>query len=81
MVPHHGPGIPARAATANVAWLVNAQNCTWARPDQQPGRNMQAGKSLRLERGLAEIEFDCGARVILQGPAGLELLSGGSARS
>ncbi len=32
MVPHHGPGIPARAATANVAWLVNAQNCTWRGP-------------------------------------------------
>ena len=31
-------------------------------------------------RGLAEIEFDCGARVILQGPAGLRLLSGRSAR-
>ena len=36
---------------------------------------MQAGKILRLERGLAEIEFDQGARVILQGPAGLELIS------
>ena len=49
-------------------------------PAQRPGRSMLAGKSLRLERGLAEIEFDCGARVILQGPAGLELLSGSSAR-
>jgi hypothetical protein len=78
--PRHGPVIPVKAATANVAWLVNAQDCSWARPDQQPGRNMRAGKSLRLERGLAEIEFDCGARVILQGPAGLELLSGSSAR-
>ncbi len=71
-----GPVIPTKVATTNVAWLVNAQDCPWARPDLQPGRNMQAGKSLRLERGLAEIEFDCGARVILQGPAGLELLSG-----
>jgi hypothetical protein len=41
---------------------------------------MRAGKSLRLEGGLAEIEFDRGARVILQGPAGLELISGSSAR-
>ena len=41
---------------------------------------MRAGKVLRLERGLAEIEFDCGAPVILQGPAGLELLSGNAAR-
>ena len=29
---------------------------------------MRSGKVLRLERGLAEIEFDRGARVILQGP-------------
>src|SRR6516165_5928449 len=41
---------------------------------------MRTGKELRLERGLAEIEFDCGARIILQGPAGLELLSGLSAQ-
>jgi hypothetical protein len=41
---------------------------------------MRAGKDLHLIRGLAEIEFDCGARVILQGPAGLRLLSGRSAR-
>jgi hypothetical protein len=48
--------------------------------DQKPGRDMRPGKTLRLERGLAEIEFDRGARVILQGPAGLDLVSGSSAR-
>ena len=37
---------------------------------------MQAGKVLKLERGLAEIRFQCGARVVLEGPASLELLSG-----
>src|SRR5262249_8571004 len=31
-------------------------------------------------RGLAEIRFQCGARVVLEGPASLELLSGKSAR-
>jgi hypothetical protein len=41
---------------------------------------MQAGKVLSLERGLAEIRFQCGARVVLEGPARLELLSGQSAR-
>ena len=33
------------------------------------------GKDLHLERGLAEIEFDSRRAVILQGPAGLELVS------
>jgi ferric-dicitrate binding protein FerR (iron transport regulator) len=61
-----------------VAWLVNAQNCEWS--DGGPQGNMRAGNKLHLERGLAEIRFDCGARVVLQGPANLELLSGNGAR-
>jgi hypothetical protein len=68
------------AADENVAWLVNAQDCRWDDAGQRPGRDMRAGKDLHLVRGLAEIEFDGGARVILQGPAGLRLLSGRSAQ-
>jgi hypothetical protein len=71
---------PDRTPSANVAWLVNAQDCQWVGTDQKPGRDMRAGKTLRLARGLAEIEFDRGARIILQGPASLELLSGNSAK-
>ena len=71
--------VAAKPSTGNIAWLVNAQDCRWAGQDQKPSRDMQAGKVLRLERGLAEIEFDQGARVILQGPAGLELISASSA--
>jgi hypothetical protein len=64
----------------NVAWLINAQDCLWTGKDQKPGRDMWSGKVLRLEHGLAEIEFDRGARVILQGPAGIELVSATTAR-
>jgi hypothetical protein len=65
----------------NVAWLVNAQDCQWAEDEaRMPGRDMRAGKLLRLRRGLAEIEFDKGARVILQGPVELVLVSGSVAR-
>jgi hypothetical protein len=67
-------------SSGNIAWLVNAQDCRWAGSEQKPGRDMQPGKVLRLEQGLAEIEFDGGARVIMQAPAGLELISGSSAR-
>jgi hypothetical protein len=71
---------PARVPGGNIAWLVNAQDCQWAKAEgEMPGRDMKAGKQLRLLRGLAEIEFDRGARVILQGPANLELKSGSEA--
>ena len=70
----------AQSSPANFAWLINAQDCRWTGNDQKPGRDMRSGKVLRLERGLAEIEFERGARVILQGPAGLELVSATTAR-
>ena len=73
--------VEADAPGRNVAWLINAQDCLWAADDADtPGRNMLVGKILRLERGLAEVEFDRGARVILKGPAALELLSDNGAR-
>lgn len=71
----------AGAGPANVAWLVNAQDCVWAgASSEMPGRNMGAGKVLRLRRGLAEVEFERGARVILRGPAVLELRSANEGR-
>jgi hypothetical protein len=68
------------AEPVNVAWLINAQDCRWTGKDQTPGRDMRSGKVIRLEQGLAEIEFDRGARVILQGPSGVELVSATTAR-
>jgi hypothetical protein len=61
-----------------IAWLVNAQDCRWS--GAGPVGDLQAGRALRLEQGLAEICFQCGARVVLQGPADFELLSAASAR-
>lgn len=61
-----------------IAWLVNAQNCLWS--DGEPAGNMQGGKVLTIEQGLAEIRFLSGAIVVLEGPASLELVSAGSAR-
>ena len=78
--PNSGVATDPMPPASNIAWLVNAQDCLWAGTEQTPGRDMRAGKTLRLERGLAEIEFEKGARVILQGPAGIELVSGSCAR-
>jgi ferric-dicitrate binding protein FerR (iron transport regulator) len=63
---------------AAIAWLVNAQDCTWTGPG--PTGNLQAGRLLRIERGLAEIHFRCGARVVLEGPSVLKLISSKSVR-
>jgi ferric-dicitrate binding protein FerR (iron transport regulator) len=67
-----------RAASAEVAWLVNAQNCTWA--GGEPPTDLRPGKVIAIDRGLAEFQFQSGARVVLEGPARLELISGTSAR-
>jgi ferric-dicitrate binding protein FerR (iron transport regulator) len=71
-------GRPRPEAEPAIAWLVNAQNCQWSQ--EEPTGDMHAGKVLELERGLAEIRFQCGARVVLEGPASLDLLSAKSAR-
>jgi hypothetical protein len=71
-------GPPRTEDESAIAWLVNAQDCSWSGPG--PTGNLQAGKILKIERGLAEIHFQCGARVILEGPSVLELISSKSAR-
>jgi ferric-dicitrate binding protein FerR (iron transport regulator) len=63
---------------AEVASLVNAQNCTWA--GGEPPATLRAGTILEIASGLAEFRFRCGARVVLEGPARLELLSSAGAR-
>ncbi len=73
-----GGSLPRPEDESAIAWLVNAQDCSWSGPG--PTGNLQAGKFLKIERGLAEIHFQCGARVILEGPSVLELLSSKSAR-
>jgi hypothetical protein len=61
-----------------VAWLVNAQNCAWA--NGEPPGDLRAGTTVGIDRGLAELRFQCGARVVIEGPARFELLSNRSAR-
>jgi RNA polymerase sigma-70 factor (ECF subfamily) len=67
----------APAAEAEVAWLVNAQDCRWTADGPGP---MVPGAVLSLESGLAEVRFRAGARVVLEGPARLAVLSASSAR-
>lgn len=57
-----------------VAWLANAQDCRWN--GLSPTREiMVSGTELNLESGFAEIHFASGAKVVLEGPARLQLKS------
>ena len=64
LIPHHPSAI---------ARLVRAAGCRWTGQSPAPELNgpLAPGQSLSLTSGVAEIDFDIGAKLILQGPADL----------
>ena len=65
------------AAEEFVAQVTGLQGTRWAAPGAalQPGDHLRSGQHLELTAGTAEIMFDCGAQVRLEGPAALDLNS------
>ena len=59
----------------NVARLSGAKDCHWSGPVIRPGEELHRGQQIKLDSGFAEITFDCGAQVTLEGPATLDLES------
>jgi hypothetical protein len=62
---------PGQTAGPLVARLRQAVNTHWGgdRADApEPGASLHQGRTLKLTAGLAEIGFDSGARVIIEGP-------------
>jgi ferric-dicitrate binding protein FerR (iron transport regulator) len=59
------------------ARITGSENCVWAKSPAllQPGAHLQQGQIIALEKGRAEITFDCGAQIVLDGPASLEVNS------
>ncbi|MDB6073986.1 MAG: hypothetical protein JWO89_1626 [Verrucomicrobiaceae bacterium] len=68
------------ATTASVAVLTRGVNLEWETDSIAPmaGSPLSPGW-LRLKSGLAQIEFYQGARVLIEGPAALQLVSSGEA--
>lgn len=63
---------PAASAPAvHAARLTGGHQTVWSDPNAAPfaGAHLAEGRPLSLRSGLAEITFESGARVILQGPA------------
>lgn len=70
------PGEIPEATSSGVAFLAHLVDVQWA-DDQSPlsvGDALDPGR-LAIESGFAQIEFFCGATVILEGPAEIELTS------
>jgi hypothetical protein len=64
----------AKASNTGIATLTQGVNCSWASSVvPQIGEPLQQGR-LDLLTGIAEIQFQQGATVILEGPASLELV-------
>ncbi|MDB6007476.1 MAG: hypothetical protein JWR15_4463 [Prosthecobacter sp.] len=68
----------AEETTASVAVLTRGVNLEWESAPITPGTPLSPGW-LRLKSGIAQIEFYQGARVLIEGPAELQLVSSGEA--
>jgi hypothetical protein len=80
--PSSGDGAPfAEPNDVSIAVLAQAVGTSWEETGlpTQEGTPLPAGR-MRLQQGLARIEFYSGATVILEGPAELELVSSEKAR-
>lgn len=58
-----------------VARLSGAKDCEWIGEAPQMGDELRRAQRVQLAAGLAEITFDSGARITLEGPASLDLTS------
>ena len=60
----------------HVARLTGSSQCRWANGAAiRPGDGLRKGQRLELAQGFAELTFDSGAQIVLEGPASLELAS------
>lgn len=58
---------------ASVARLTASKDCQWIGSVVIPNDSLLRGQRLELAKGFAEITFDSGARVLLEGPASLDI--------
>lgn len=68
------------ATTSAIAVLTRGVDLVWEKADAAPGVNdLLSPGELRLQSGVAEIEFFQGARLCMEGPAVIRLVSAGEA--
>ena len=60
---------PRAAPPRRVAWISGAKGVQWLGDKPRRNEALSLGRRLKLKRGLVEITYQTGARVVLQGPA------------
>jgi len=81
-LPNVAPTMLSRveATTASIAVLTRGANVVWDKSGMMPAMNAPLAPGvLKLQSGLAEIEFFQGARLCIEGPAEIRLISAGEA--
>ena len=58
-----------------IARLTGSKDCRWTQTALPSGASLSKGQRLEIASGYAEITFDSGAQVVIEGPASLELNS------
>lgn len=71
------PAATAAASAAPAARVTRVHQCFWAQGSEvfPDGASLPPGGQLRLSKGLVEVTFGNGARVIVEGPAAFETAS------
>ncbi|MDZ7619006.1 MAG: LamG-like jellyroll fold domain-containing protein [Patescibacteria group bacterium] len=71
-----------RTHSVFVAQLVHTSNCRWPENHLPPliGQQLSGGTAIRFLEGIVEIRFRSGAKVMVEGPAELTLVSAGEVR-
>ncbi len=69
------PHTPAAPETAPVALLKEESDAVWQGESPRSGSSLLPGP-LKLSSGMASLEFSSGARILLEGPAEISLISG-----
>ena len=58
-----------------VARLSGAKDCRWVKSGPSTGDELMRGQRLDLKSGFAEVTFDSGAQLLLEGPVSIDLRS------
>ena len=66
---------PSAELVESVARLTGSKDCLWDTAEIEPGEELAAGQSLKLKTGFAELTFDSGAQLVIEGPAELNVRS------
>jgi ferric-dicitrate binding protein FerR (iron transport regulator) len=75
----HQPDASQSAVVNSVGHVVAVHRCQWGTPDNalSAGAPLPSGKHFYLVKGLLQVAFDDGARVLLRGPASFEATGAG----